>query len=101
MTATAGLSTHVLDLAHGRPAAGMTIDLFIGAGGTFGVRRPGKHRLAVGAGREARVLAAAAADSGLELADAAYVLAAGRTVLSGPAAEIRAEDSVRRSYLGQ
>jgi 5-hydroxyisourate hydrolase len=29
MTATAGLSTHVLDLAHGRPAAGMTIDLFI------------------------------------------------------------------------
>jgi branched-chain amino acid transport system ATP-binding protein len=37
----------------------------------------------------------------LEFADAAYVLAAGRTVLSGPAAEIRAEDSVRRSYLGQ
>ena len=37
----------------------------------------------------------------LELADAAYVLAAGRTVLSGPASEIRAEDSVRRSYLGQ
>ncbi len=36
----------------------------------------------------------------LELADAAYVLAAGRTELSGPAAEIRAEDSVRRSYLG-
>jgi branched-chain amino acid transport system ATP-binding protein len=37
----------------------------------------------------------------LELADAAYVLAAGRTVLSGPAVDIRAEDSVRRSYLGQ
>jgi branched-chain amino acid transport system ATP-binding protein len=37
----------------------------------------------------------------LELADAAYVLEAGRTVLSGPAAEIRTEDSVRRSYLGQ
>jgi len=37
----------------------------------------------------------------LELADAAYVLAAGRTVLSGPASEIRAEGSVRRSYLGQ
>jgi branched-chain amino acid transport system ATP-binding protein len=36
----------------------------------------------------------------LELADAAYVLEAGRTVLSGPAAEIRAEDSVRRAYLG-
>jgi branched-chain amino acid transport system ATP-binding protein len=37
----------------------------------------------------------------LELADAAYVLAAGRTVLSGPASEIGAEDSIRRSYLGQ
>jgi branched-chain amino acid transport system ATP-binding protein len=37
----------------------------------------------------------------LELADAAYVLEAGRTVLSGSAADIRAEDSVRRSYLGQ
>jgi branched-chain amino acid transport system ATP-binding protein len=37
----------------------------------------------------------------LELADAAYVLEAGRTVLSGAADEIRAEDSVRRSYLGQ
>jgi branched-chain amino acid transport system ATP-binding protein len=37
----------------------------------------------------------------LELADAAYVLTAGRTVLSGPAAEIGAEDSIRRSYLGQ
>jgi branched-chain amino acid transport system ATP-binding protein len=37
----------------------------------------------------------------LELADAAYVLEAGRTVLSGPAAQISAEDSIRRSYLGQ
>jgi branched-chain amino acid transport system ATP-binding protein len=37
----------------------------------------------------------------LELADAAYVLEAGRTVLSGAAADIRTEDSVRRSYLGQ
>ena len=36
----------------------------------------------------------------LELADTAYVLEAGRTVLSGPAAEIRAQDSVRRAYLG-
>jgi branched-chain amino acid transport system ATP-binding protein len=36
----------------------------------------------------------------LELADTAYVLEAGRTVLSGPAADIRAEDSVRRAYLG-
>ncbi|HEY6748729.1 MAG TPA: ABC transporter ATP-binding protein [Mycobacteriales bacterium] len=36
----------------------------------------------------------------LELADTAHVLEAGRTVLAGPAAEIRAEDSVRRAYLG-
>ena len=36
----------------------------------------------------------------LELADTAYVLEAGRTVLSGPAAEIRTDESVRRVYLG-
>jgi branched-chain amino acid transport system ATP-binding protein len=36
----------------------------------------------------------------LDLADTAYVLEAGRTVLSGPAADIRADESVRRSYLG-
>jgi branched-chain amino acid transport system ATP-binding protein len=36
----------------------------------------------------------------LELADTAYVLEAGRTVLSGAAHEIRNEESVRRSYLG-
>ena len=36
----------------------------------------------------------------LELADAAYVLEAGRVVLSGPAAEVSADDSVRRAYLG-
>jgi branched-chain amino acid transport system ATP-binding protein len=36
----------------------------------------------------------------LELADEAFVLAAGRTVLAGPAAEVRAEESVRRAYLG-
>jgi branched-chain amino acid transport system ATP-binding protein len=36
----------------------------------------------------------------LELADTAYVLEAGRTVLSGPAAELRTDDAVRRSYLG-
>jgi branched-chain amino acid transport system ATP-binding protein len=36
----------------------------------------------------------------LELADTAYVLEAGRTVLSGPAADVRADESVRRSYLG-
>ena len=36
----------------------------------------------------------------LELADTAYVLEAGRTVLSGPAADVRADASVRRAYLG-
>jgi branched-chain amino acid transport system ATP-binding protein len=36
----------------------------------------------------------------LELADTAYVLEAGRTVLSGPAADVRADESVRRAYLG-
>jgi branched-chain amino acid transport system ATP-binding protein len=36
----------------------------------------------------------------LELADTAYVLEAGRTVLSGSAADVRADESVRRAYLG-
>jgi len=36
----------------------------------------------------------------LELADHAYVLEAGRTVLAGPAAEIKTDEHVRRAYLG-
>ncbi len=36
----------------------------------------------------------------LGLADHAYLLETGRVVLSGPAADIRKDDSVRRSYLG-
>lgn len=36
----------------------------------------------------------------LDLASRAYVLETGRLVLSGPAATIREDDSVRRSYLG-
>jgi branched-chain amino acid transport system ATP-binding protein len=36
----------------------------------------------------------------LNLADQAYLLETGRVVLSGPAAEIRADESVRRAYLG-
>jgi branched-chain amino acid transport system ATP-binding protein len=40
------------------------------------------------------------ANLALELADHAYVLEAGRTVLAGPAERVRADDSVRRSYLG-
>jgi branched-chain amino acid transport system ATP-binding protein len=36
----------------------------------------------------------------LGLADAAYLLETGRIVMSGPAREIRENESVRRSYLG-
>jgi len=36
----------------------------------------------------------------LEFADDAYVLEAGRIVMSGPAEEIRADEGIRRSYLG-
>ena len=40
------------------------------------------------------------ANLALELADYAYVLEAGRTVLAGPAERIRTDDHVRRAYLG-
>jgi branched-chain amino acid transport system ATP-binding protein len=36
----------------------------------------------------------------LNLADQAYLLETGKVVLSGPAADIRADESVRRAYLG-
>jgi len=36
----------------------------------------------------------------LDIAEQAYLLETGRIVISGPAAEIRRDDSVRRSYLG-
>jgi len=36
----------------------------------------------------------------LNLADQAYLLETGKVVLSGPAAEIRADESVRKAYLG-
>jgi branched-chain amino acid transport system ATP-binding protein len=36
----------------------------------------------------------------LGLADHAYLLETGRVVMSGPAAELRKDDSIRRSYLG-
>jgi branched-chain amino acid transport system ATP-binding protein len=36
----------------------------------------------------------------LRLADHAYLLETGRVVLSGPTAELRKDDSVRRAYLG-
>jgi len=40
------------------------------------------------------------ANLALDLADHAYLLETGRIVLSGPSAEIRQNDSVRRAYLG-
>jgi branched-chain amino acid transport system ATP-binding protein len=36
----------------------------------------------------------------LELADHAYLLETGRVVMGGPAADLRHDDSIRRSYLG-
>ena len=36
----------------------------------------------------------------LAIADRAYVLQTGRIVLSGPAADIAADDAVRKAYLG-
>ncbi len=40
------------------------------------------------------------ANLALEIADHAYLLETGRIVVSGPAADIRQDESVRRSYLG-
>ena len=36
----------------------------------------------------------------LELAGSAYLMETGRVVLSGPAADIKRDDAVRRAYLG-
>jgi len=36
----------------------------------------------------------------LAIADRAYVLQTGRIVLTGPAAQIAADDAVRKAYLG-
>jgi branched-chain amino acid transport system ATP-binding protein len=36
----------------------------------------------------------------LELADQAYLLETGRVVMSGPAADLKRDDAIRRSYLG-
>ena len=40
------------------------------------------------------------AAAALELADEAYLLETGRMVMAGPAQQLRADDTVRRSYLG-
>ena len=40
------------------------------------------------------------ANLALELADHAYLLETGRVVISGPAAEIRKDETIRRAYLG-
>jgi branched-chain amino acid transport system ATP-binding protein len=37
----------------------------------------------------------------LELADTAYLLETGRVVLSGPSADMKRNDAVRRAYLGE
>ena len=39
-------------------------------------------------------------DQALELADTAYLLETGRIITSGPAATLRNDDQIRRSYLG-
>jgi branched-chain amino acid transport system ATP-binding protein len=36
----------------------------------------------------------------LEFAEAAHVLETGRVVLSGPAAEVSADEAMRKAYLG-
>ncbi len=40
------------------------------------------------------------AAAALDLADQAYLLETGRMVMAGPAQDLRADDSIRRSYLG-
>jgi len=40
------------------------------------------------------------ASTALDLADHAYLLETGRVVMSGPAAELKKDDAIRRSYLG-
>jgi branched-chain amino acid transport system ATP-binding protein len=40
------------------------------------------------------------ANLALELADRAYLLETGSIVTSGPAAEIRQDEAIRRAYLG-
>jgi branched-chain amino acid transport system ATP-binding protein len=37
----------------------------------------------------------------LQIADRAYVLQTGQVVLSGPAAELRENELIRRAYLGE
>ena len=46
------------------------------------------------------LLAEQSVDLALEMADHAYVLKVGRTVLSGPARELRDNPEVQRVYLG-
>jgi branched-chain amino acid transport system ATP-binding protein len=36
----------------------------------------------------------------LDLADHAYLLETGRVVMQGPAADLKKDDAIRRSYLG-
>jgi branched-chain amino acid transport system ATP-binding protein len=50
--------------------------------------------------RTAMLLVEQNASLALDLADDAYVLETGRIVMSGTAAEVGADEGVRRSYLG-
>lgn len=58
------------------------------------VRRINEERIAV-------VLVEQNVVAALELAARAYVLTEGRTVMSGPASEIRSNDEVKRRFLGE
>ena len=40
------------------------------------------------------------AATALDLADHAYLLETGRVVMSGPSADLRRDDAIRRAYLG-
>ena len=51
-------------------------------------------------GRVSLLLVEQNADLALEIADHAYLIETGRIVTHGPAAEIRANEGIRRAYLG-
>jgi branched-chain amino acid transport system ATP-binding protein len=61
----------------------------------FAIMRRIRHESGVGI-----LLVEQNANLALELADRAYLLETGNIVVSGPAAEIRQDEAIRRSYLG-
>ncbi len=58
------------------------------------------QRIRGGRGRVSILLVEQNASLALDIAEQAYLLETGRIVISGPAAEISRDESVRRSYLG-